>query len=1053
MTATGLFCGSCGAQSSPTAKFCGECGTRLTQATQSAEYKQVTVLFADVVHSMDIAASLGPERLREIMTELVERSAVVVQRYGGIVDKFTGDGIMVLFGAPVALEDHAFRACLAALDIQAEVSRLAVDVKRADGVDLQLRIGLNSGQVIAGEIGSTTASYTAIGEQVGMAQRMESVAPPGGIMLSESTARLVEDATTLGEAELVQIKGADAPVVARRLVGIEPRRGLDRHQSSLVGRGREMNTIADILDHAIDGSGGVVGVCGPPGIGKSRIVAESAQLAIDRGMDVVTTYCESHTTDIPFHALARLLRAVFGVDGLDAQGARDRVRARLPSADTADLLLLDDLLGIRDPDVAVPAIDPDARRRRLTALVNTESLARAAPALYVIEDAHWIDVVSESMLAEFISVIPRARSTVLITYRPEYHGPLSRVAGGQTIALAPLADSDAAALISELLGVHLTLDEVAMQVLARAAGNPFFAEEIVRDLAERGILNGRRGAYTCLEEVADINVPATLQATIAARIDRVGGVAKRTLNAAAVIGSRFDADLLTSVLDEVALTELVDAELVEQVRMAPVEYAFRHPLVRMVAYESQLKSGRTQLHQTIATAIEQRDPGSVEENAALIASHLEAAGDLRAAFTWHMRAATWLTHRDISAARMNWQRAVVVADRMRVDDPDRLSMRIAPRTLLCATIWRVGGELAEIGFDELRELTMAAGDKRSLAIGMCGLVQMLNLHGEFSEAARLASEYVDLLESIGEPEMTVGLLTVPIVAKWDAGEMTEAMRLAERAIDLSGGNPTMGNLIIGSPLGFMLALRASTRCCLNVEGWHEDFDKAIDISRDVDPFTHSTVAMIKYVATLNWALLPDDAAVGEMTEALRIAERTGDDFQLANARFTLGLALVRCDGPARSHGFELLHRVREAVLQHRYIRIAAVSVDLDDAAEKIRTGDYDGAIDLCRGVLAYQLRSGEGINRGWATTVLVEALLQRGQNGDLEAGQEAIHRLAAMPTEPVFLYHELPLLRLNALIAKARGDEAGYREFRDRYRARAKSVGFEGHMAMAEAMP
>ncbi len=315
-------------------------------------------------------------------------------------------------------------------------------------------------------------------------------------------------------------------------------------------------------------------------------------------------------------------------------------------------------------------------------------------------------------------------------------------------------------MITGLLGVDASVGELGQMIADRAAGNPFFAGEIVRELAERGILSGPRGAYTCLEEVADIDVPATLQATVAAHIDRVGGVAKRTLNAAAIIGSRFDDDLLTSVLDEVAVTELVDAELVEQVRIAPVEYAFRHPLVRMVAYESQLKSGRAQLHQKIATAIEQRDPGSVEENATLIASHLEAAGDLRAAFTWHMRAATWLTHRDISAARMNWQRAVVVADRMHVDDPDRLSMQIAPPTLLCATIWRVGGELAEIGFDGSRELTMAAGDERSLAIGMCGLLQMLNLHGEFSEAARLASEYVDLLESIGEPEMTVGLLAV-----------------------------------------------------------------------------------------------------------------------------------------------------------------------------------------------------------------------------------------------------------------------------------------------------
>jgi adenylate cyclase len=217
LTATGLFCGSCGAQSSPTAKFCGECGTRLTQANQSAEYKQVTVLFADVVHSMDIAAAVGAERLREIMAELVNITTAVVKRYGGTVDKFTGDGIMAVFGAPVALEDHAVRACLAALGVQEEAKRLAVEVHDRDDVDLRMRVGLNSGQVIAGEIGSGAFGYTAVGEQVGLAQRMESVAPPGGVMLSASTARLVEGAATLGEFELVQIKGADAPLPAHRL--------------------------------------------------------------------------------------------------------------------------------------------------------------------------------------------------------------------------------------------------------------------------------------------------------------------------------------------------------------------------------------------------------------------------------------------------------------------------------------------------------------------------------------------------------------------------------------------------------------------------------------------------------------------------------------------------------------------------------------------------------------------------------------------------------------------------------------------------------------------
>ena len=223
-----MGCGSCGAELRAGDKFCHECAAPVVAATQSAEYKQVTVLFADVVHSMDIAAAVGAERLREIMTDLIDRaSAVVVKRYGGTVDKFTGDGIMAVFGAPVALEDHAVRACLAALGIQEEAKRVAVEVQDRDGVELQLRVGLNSGEVIAGEIGSGPFGYTAVGEQVGVAQRMESVAPPRGVMLSASTARLVEGAATLGESELIRIKGADAPVSARRLLGIgEKRRGV-----------------------------------------------------------------------------------------------------------------------------------------------------------------------------------------------------------------------------------------------------------------------------------------------------------------------------------------------------------------------------------------------------------------------------------------------------------------------------------------------------------------------------------------------------------------------------------------------------------------------------------------------------------------------------------------------------------------------------------------------------------------------------------------------------------------------------------------------------------
>ena len=265
-----------------------------------------------------------------------------------------------------------------------------------------------------------------------------------------------------------------------------------------------------MLDRSIAGSGAVVGLAASPGIGKSRLVAELADIAASRGVSVYSTFCESHATEIPFHAISRLLRGTFGVAELSTKPRGTRSGAG-PDADTEDLLLLDDLLGIRDPAVPSPDIAPDARRRRLTALVNAASLGRSTPVVYVIEDVHWIDEVSESMLADFISVIPRTPSLVLMTYRPEYRGPLSATPGAQTIALAPLNDSETGALITELLGPDHSLTSLTTQIADRAAGNPFFAQEIVRDLADRGVLHGERGAYSCDGAAAEATVPATLR--------------------------------------------------------------------------------------------------------------------------------------------------------------------------------------------------------------------------------------------------------------------------------------------------------------------------------------------------------------------------------------------------------------------------------------------------------------------------------------------------------------------------------------------------------------
>jgi adenylate cyclase len=1052
---TATTCHQCGTELPANSKFCNECGAPVTQVSRSAEYKQVTVLFADVVHSMDIAATVGPERLREIMTELVERSAAVVKRYGGTVDKFTGDGIMAVFGAPIALEDHAIRACLAALDIHSETERLAAQVDRRDGVTLQLRIGLNSGAVIAGEIGSGALGYTAIGEQVGMAQRMESVAPPAGVMLSESTAHLVEEAAVLGEPELVQIKGADTPVPARRLLVIGEHAPSRRSESTLVGRQWEIGTVTAILDEAIGGAGCVVNIIGPAGIGKSRLVREAAALAASRGVAVFTTYCESHARDIPFHAVARLLRAGLGVAELDDEAARAGVRAQVPDADPQDLLLLDDLLGIADTAVALPDIAPDARRRRLTALVNAVSLARETPGVYVVEDVHWIDEVSESMLADFLAVVPHVPSLMLITYRPEYHGALTRVSGAQTIALRPLTDAQTSALTAELLGSDASISGLAALIAARARGNPFFVEEIVRDLAERGVLDGEPGAYLLRGDVADVSVPATLQATIGARIDRLGFTAKHTLNAAAVIGSRFDTELLTSLVDSSDVVPLIEAELVDQVMFFPrAEYAFRHPLIRTVAYESQLKSDRAELHRRLAAAIEARDLASADENAALIAEHLEAAGDLREAYGWHMRAGTWSTNRDIAAAHLSWHRARQVADRLPDDNPDRAAMRIAPRTLLSASAWRVGGSGADTGFDELRDLCTIAGNQRSLAIGMTGqvLAEWANAHR--GEAARLATEHAALLESIGDPTFTIGLSVAAFTAKYETGEMVEGLRLAQRVIELADGDPTIGNLIFGSPLAFAIAWRGAARWCLGIPGWKDDFAQAVAMARAADPISLAAVIYYTYTFPIpGGALLPDATALRETADVLQLTERSGDDIALLLARSARGITLVHQHGPERERGWELLAQVREAAVQQRFTLTIVPVVDIHLAQEEARSGDLDAAVGLARAVVDDLFDSGGAVWSAPAIDVLAEALLRRGSDGDLAEAQAAIDRLAAVPTDRGFVLHEIFLLRLRALLARAHGDDAAYREFADRYRVMATSLGFEGHMKWAEAMP
>jgi len=488
-----------------------------------------------------------------------------------------------------------------------------------------------------------------------------------------------------------------------------------------------------------------------------------------------------------------------------------------------------------------------------------------------------------------------------------------------------LSNRETTALVSDLLGSDPSVTGLATLIVERAAGNPFFAEEIVRDLAEREVLRGTRSSYVSTADLAEVSMPATVQVTIAARIDRLDPKAKRTLSAAAVIGSRFSRDLLETLGIESVLGDLVRGQFVDQITFTgQPEYLFHHPLIRTVAYESQLKSDRAELHRRVAAAIESRDPAMADENAALIAEHIQAAGDLRTAYGWHMRAAAWATSRDVAAARQSWERAQKIADALPAADPNRAAMRIAPRTMLCGTVYRVhANDVADVAaarFDELRQLCTAAGDKASLAIAMAGLVIDHAYQGRIRKASRLASEAVALIESLGDPTLTVGLSYPAIYAKFECGHWPDVLRWSQRVIDLADGDPFKGNFIFGSPLALALTSRAMARYYLGRPGWREDLRHGLTMARSADPVTYAAVVALGYCSGIpNGVLAAEDRAVREIEDALRIAERSGNNYALAFARMSLGVTLVhRPTAAERDRGRTLLAEVSDVFARHAH---------------------------------------------------------------------------------------------------------------------------------------
>jgi adenylate cyclase len=992
---------------------------------------------------MTLAATLDPESLSEIMHGLFNESAAVVQRYQGTVDKFTGDGLMALFGAPIALEDHALRAAISALEIQAVACMLADDVRRRHNMELQVRVGLNSGEVITGDIGIGPASFTAVGHPVGMAQRMEAAANPGAVLCSETTARQIERAAGFGPVEWVAVKGSAEPVAARRLERVDPDRiVMGRDEGPLMGREAELAGLLGAFDTAPTK---VVGVLGEPGVGKSRLIREFVNRAAAAGAEVVTTRCDSHTANIPLHALSRLLHAMFGTRGLAAPTARTHVTTQLTDAeiDPSESWILFDLLSLRDPTTA-PTMSADARRRRLIEVMGKIARTRAVRRVFVVEDVHWIDPTSEEVIAEFASTLASTPSMLVSSFRPSYRGRL-REQSDPVFALAPLDDSTTLALVGEIVGNHPSVRGVAERVMEPSAGNPFFVEEIVRDLVGRGYLQGNRGDYRLVGRLNSIAVPTTVQSVLAARIDRLGIADKSVLNAAAVIGSTFDLEGLRALVPDTAsdqLRNLVSAELIDQIQLLPQErYAFRHPLVRAVSYESQLTTTRADGHRRLAAAIEARNPRTAEENSALIAHHLEAAGELHDAYASFMRSAEWLKDRDVMGARECWERARAIADSLPPDQEDVISKRIAPRALLTFTGWQTGSAAgSDRWFDELRELATESGDLLSLAMGMSGRLDSLALtYRRIDEASVMASELLELVDQVDATASQKAEMLLSVAGtRYVAGEFENALRITERLLRM-GPEATIGDLVPAMCMAGVIKTVTGRRA----DG-RRDLAQGIGLAQQDHPVTFAAAVAWKTDLVVMGFELADEALVDQTRNALRAAESVGDAYALSLARWAHGTALLRTSTGHREVGLEL---VRESC--DGGINSVSTWCDAEISMELVRQGRLDEAIDsLSTGVLS-DLHGHDTFFVGYPTAVLVRLLMERHAAGDRERARELVVELEVQQGSVVPAMGLWPL-HCRAVFARAAGDHAGYAKALTLYRQLAERLEADGHVLLAQ---
>jgi class 3 adenylate cyclase/tetratricopeptide (TPR) repeat protein len=1005
-----------------------------SRSALAGEHKQLTVLFADVKGSMDLAEAVDAETWHRILDRFFQILTQGVHRFEGTVNQYTGDGIMALFGAPIAHEDHAQRACYAALYLQQQLRRYGNELRMSSGLDFSVRMGLNCGEVVVGAIGDDLRmDYTAQGHTVGLAQRMEQLAEPGRVYLPGHMAKRVAGYFVLEEIGAFDVRGTNEPVRVFELTGLGPLKTRFDHSRSrglsrFVGRHEEMARLDAALAAAEGGDGRVVGIVGEPGTGKSRLSYEFVERCRARGIPVREAHGVSHGRTIPHLPIIELLRGYFDLDDQEpARAARHKVAGALLMLDRdfePALPAVFDFLGIDDPDrTGTPPVADRMRQLHVVAERLIRAASERGPGVMLIEDLHWIDPGSERFLDAVIAAARATRTLLLVNFRPEYHAAWMGDPSYEPIALRPLGDEAVGELLQELLGPDASVADLRDRIRRRTRGNPFFIEEIVQSLVDQGMLVGRRGDYELVDPAARIEIPATVQALLAGRIDRLGDVDKHVLQTAAVIGKRFVESILCDVaeLDATtvgdALNRLVAADFLYPEALLPeAEYAFKHPLTREVAYASQLGTQRARRHGLAALPIAGAQPGREQDLAALIAHHWENAGDAALAARWYRRAAEDAGLGQAAESLEHWEKVQSLAAAAPASrETDELGAMARAQILSFGARARaVTGDVETIFQDGIALARRSGNDRlRARLLAAYGASTFLS-RGEFEASLVPLQEAIQLADASEDAATRVMTRFHLVQVSTGAGHFESALATAAATLPLCLDWDFGGDLVGYSPRFGLLYYQAMALA------YGGRFEAARAVADEIFAFVRTRDDPF-LLAAANIATTPPARLAGDLTTALARASRALDvseQLGIVGLRILARLELARTlmDRDEWDEAVTILEHLLALIEETGVTRVLRVPANAHLAESLTALGRGEPAAARCGAAL--DGLGGAGWLNGYITH-LAHGRVLAASAADLTAAAAALdraddmaHRAGARALEPAVLDERARLAHL-----------------------------------------